>query len=312
MSRGNTFRTEWRKKQKNDRKEQKNDRKQMSYKKLHKKSHKKAHKKQHTPVLSFVLLGILIVGCLCADLFCKDPSYMDLANFSHAPSRSFFFGTDTLGRDLFSCIWHGGRISLTIGFLSSALSTVIAVIYGTASALAPIWLDRLLMRVLDLLLAIPSLILILFVQAAGGKSVLAMSVAIGACSWFSMAKVVRTQVRTVKQESFVVASQCMGSGFFHILYWHLAPNFLPSILFMTIMNVRNAIAEESTLSFLGLGLPIETISWGSMLALAQNAFVMRAWWMILIPGAFLIVLFLCLTEIGNWCREQLNHKQRQL
>ncbi len=270
------------------------------------------HKKQHAPVLSFVLLGILIVGCLCADFFCKDPSYMDLANFSLAPSRAFLFGTDTLGRDLFSCIWHGGRISLTIGFLSSALSAVFAIVYGTASALAPIWLDRILMRVLDLLLAVPSLILILFVQAAVGKSVLAMSIAIGACSWFSMAKVVRTQVRTVKQESFVVASQCMGGGFFHILYWHLAPNFLPSILFMIIMNVRNAIAEESTLSFLGLGLPIETISWGSMLALAQNAFVMRAWWMILIPGAFLIGLFLCLTEIGNWCRERLNHKQRQL
>ena len=270
------------------------------------------HKKQHTPALAFVLLGILIVGCLGADFFCKDPSYMDLANFSLTPSRAFLFGTDTLGRDLFSCIWHGGRISLAIGFLSSALSAVFAIVYGTASALAPIWLDRILMRVLDLLLAVPSLILVLFVQAAVGKSVLAMSVAIGACSWFSMAKVVRTQVRTVKQESFVVASQCMGGGFFHILYWHLAPNFLPSILFMIIMNVRNAIAEESTLSFLGLGLPIETISWGSMLALAQNAFVMRAWWMILIPGAFLIGLFLCLTEIGDWCRERLNHKQRQL
>ena len=237
---------------------------------------------------------------------------MDLANSSHAPCHAFFFGTDTLGRDLFSCIWHGGRISLTIGFLSSALSAVIAIVYGTASALAPIWLDQLLMRVLDLLLAVPSLILVLFVQAVFGKSVLGISVAIGACSWFSMAKVVRTQVRTVKQESFVVASECMGGGFFHILYWHLAPNFLPSILFMIIMNVRNAIAEESTLSFLGLGLPIETISWGSMLALAQNAFVMRAWWMILFPGIFLIVLFLCLTEIGNWCRERLNHKQRQL
>ncbi len=297
MSRWNGFCTEWIKKQISGRKQI---------------LHKKQKKQQHTPVLSFVLLGILIVGCLCANLFCKDPSYMDLANFSLAPCHEFFFGTDTLGRDLFSCIWHGGRISLTIGFLSSALSTIIAVVYGTASALAPAWLDRLFMRIVDLLFAVPSLILILFVQAAVGKSVLAMSVAIGVCSWFSMAKVVRTQVRTVKQESFVVASQCMGGGFFHILYWHLAPNFLPSILFMIIMNVRNAIAEESTLSFLGLGLPIETISWGSMLALAQNAFVMRAWWMILFPGIFLIVLFLCLTEIGNWCRERQNHKLRQL
>ena len=104
----------------------------------------------------------------------------------------------------------------------------------------------------------------------------------------------------------------MGGGFFHVLYWHLAPNFLPSILFMIIMSVRTAIVEESTLSFLGLGLPIETISWGSMLAFAQNAFVMRAWWMIWIPGLFLILLFLCLTEIGSWCQERMNHKKRQM
>ena len=271
-----------------------------------------SHKKQHFPVLPFVLLGCLIVGCLFADFFCKDPTYMDLANFSRAPGRDFLFGTDTLGRDLFSCIWHGGRVSLSIGFLSTAISTIIAILYGTISALAPAWLDQLLMRFVDLLLAVPSLLLVLFVQAVFGKNIIGMSVAIGLCGWFSMAKIVRTQAKTVKASSFVTASQCMGGGFFHVLYWHFAPNFLPSILFMIITNVRTAIAEESTLSFLGLGLPIETISWGSMLALAQNAFVMRAWWMILIPGAFLIVLFLCLTEIGNWCRERLNHKQRQL
>ena len=224
----------------------------------------------------------------------------------------FFFGTDTMGRDLFSCIWHGGRVSLTIGFLSAAISAVIAVLYGTASALSPAWLDRLLMRLVDVLLSVPSLLLVLFVQAVFGKNIIGMSAAIGLCGWFSMAKIVRTQAKTVKESGFVTASQCMGGGFFHVLYWHLAPNFLPSILFMIIMSVRTAIAEESTLSFLGLGLPIETISWGSMLALAQNAFVMRAWWMILIPGLFLILLFLCLTEIGSWCQERMNHKKRQM
>ena len=273
---------------------------------------KKVRRKQHTPVLSFVLLGLLIIGCLFADLFCKDPSYMDLANYSRAPGGAFFFGTDTLGRDLFSCIWHGGRVSLAIGFLSTAISTLIAVVYGTASALAPELIDHLMMRLVDLLLAVPSLILVLFVQSAAGKNIIGMSIAIGLCGWFSMAKIVRTEVKRVKTSSFVTASECMGGGFFHILYWHLAPNFFPSILFMIIMNIRTAIAEESTLSFLGLGLPIETISWGSMLALAQNAFVMRAWWIIVIPGVFIVGLFLCLTNIGSWCQERLNHKERKL
>lgn len=284
----------------------------QSKKNVSRRQKRNEQKKQHVPVLSFLLLAVLITGCFFADFFCKDPFYMDLANCSHPPGRSFWFGTDTLGRDLFSCIWHGGRISLTIGFLSAAISAGIAIVYGTVSGLAPDWADHILMRIADLFLSVPSLLLVLFVQAAFGKSVLAMSAAIGLCSWFSMAKIVRTEVRRIKTSSFVIVSQCMGGGFFHVLFWHFAPNFLPSILFMVIMNVRTAIAEESSLSFLGLGLPIETISWGSMLALAQNAFVMRAWWIIVIPGLFLIVLFLCLTAIGNWCRERLNRKERYI
>lgn len=126
-------------------------------------------KRKKVPFLSFVLLGILIMGCVFAPFFCKDASYMDLINCSRAPGREFFFGTDTMGRDLFSCIWHGGRVSLTIGFLSAAISAVIAVLYGTASALSPAWLDRLLMRLVDVLLSVPSLLLVLFVQAVFGK-----------------------------------------------------------------------------------------------------------------------------------------------
>ena len=112
-------------------------------------SEKHITKRKKVPFLSFVLLGILIMGCVFAPFFCKDASYMDLMNCSRAPGREFFFGTDTMGRDLFSCIWHGGRVSLTIGFLSAAISAVIAVLYGTASALSPAWLDRLLMRLVD-------------------------------------------------------------------------------------------------------------------------------------------------------------------
>ena len=167
-------------------------------------------KRKKVPFLSFVLLGILIMGCVFAPFFCKDASYMDLMNCSRAPGREFFFGTDTMGRDLFSCIWHGGRVSLTIGFLSAAISAVIAVLYGTASALSPVWLDRLLMRLVDVLLSVPSLLLVLFVQAVFGKNIIGMSAAIGLCGWFSMAKIVRTQAKTVKESGFVTASQCMG------------------------------------------------------------------------------------------------------
>ena len=118
-------------------------------------------------------------------------------------------------------------------------------------------------------------------------------------------KVVRTEVRVLRESEYVQAAKCMGGSFFHILRVHLAPNFLPSILFMVIMNVRSAILAESTLSFLGIGLPLEIISWGSMLSLSEKALLTGSWWIIVIPGLFLIATLLSLTEIGNAVRRRL-------
>ena len=99
-----------------------------------------------------------------------------------------------------------------------------------------------------------------------------------------MAKVVRTEVLQLRHTDYVLAARCLGGGFFHVLFRHLAPNFFPSVLFVAVMNVRNAIVAESTLSFMGLGLPVEEVSWGSMLSLSENALLSRSWWIILIPG----------------------------
>lgn len=115
-------------------------------------------KKSKRQVLSLCLLLIMMAGCFGCELFIpKDPLYMDLANYAHKPDREFWFGTDTMGRDLFSMIWYGGRISLLIGFAATAISTLIAVIFGTVSGLAPRWLDGLVMRLTEILLSVPSL-----------------------------------------------------------------------------------------------------------------------------------------------------------
>ncbi|MBD5161810.1 MAG: ABC transporter permease [Oscillibacter sp.] len=250
------------------------------------------------------ILAAVALGCLCCELFIpKDPAYMDLFHGSEAPNAEFWFGTDTMGRDIFSMIWYGGRVSLLIGFLSTAISTVLAILFGAASGLAPRWLDALLMRLTEIFLSIPSLLLIVLLQSILGKaSVVSLSLVIGVTGWTSVAKVVRSEVRQLRSSEYVLASRCMGAGFFHILRRHLAPNFFSSILFMVVMNVRSAIAAESTLSFIGLGLPLEVISWGSMLSLSEKALLSGAWWIILIPGAFLVVTLLCVTEIGNWLR----------
>ncbi len=270
--------------------------------------------KKEMPIVSLVVLALIVLGCLFAGgISAKDPAYLDLANYAKAPNREFLFGTDTLGRDIFSCIWYGGRVSLSIGFLATAISTVVAVVFGAVSGAASERVDTLLMRLTEVLLSVPELLLVLFLQAVWGQpSVLSISVIIGLTSWFSIAKVVRTEVRQIRSSEYVIASRCMGGSFLHILTQHLAPNFLSAIMFMVVMNIRGAIVAESTLSFLGMGLPLDVISWGSMLSLSERALMTKAWWMILIPGAFLVTLFICLTNVGNWLRKSANRKESSL
>jgi len=266
------------------------------------------------PWVSVILLTILVICCLCAEmLMTKDPSYLDLNHCIVAPNGEFLFGTDTLGRDIFSGIWYGGRISITIGFLATLISTLIAVVYGSVSGVAPVWLDGLMMRFAEILLSIPGLLLVLFLQAVLGEAnLLTLSLVIGVTSWAGIAKIVRTEVRQLKSSEYVIASRCMGGTFFHLLRKHLAPNFIASIMFMVVMNIRGAIVSESTLSFLGMGLPLEIISWGSMLSLAEKALMTTSWWMILIPGFFLIALLMCLTNIGNYLRKNASRKESNL
>ena len=269
---------------------------------------------QGKPMVSVAILLLIVLGCVCAEwIMTKNPTYMDLLNYNKAPNREFLFGTDTMGRDIFSMIWYGGRISLIIGGLSTVISTLIAMIVGAFSGMAPAWLDEAIMRFTEIFLSVPSLLLIILLQAIMGKAtVLSLSFVIGVTSWTSIAKVVRTEVRQIRNSEFVIASRCMGGGFFHILWKHLAPNFFSAIMFMIIMNVRTAMMSEATLSFMGIGLPVEIITWGSMLSLAEKALMTGSWWIILIPGLFLVVTVLCLTNIGNACRQQANRKESNL
>ena len=184
---------------------------------------------------------------------------------------------------------------------------------GTLSGCAGPRLDALLMRGMEIFLSVPHLLLIVLLQAIlGTASVWTLSLVIGVTGWAGIAKVVRTEVRRLRTSEYVLAARCMGGGFFHVLWEHLAPNFLSAILFMVVMNLRGAIVAESTLSFLGLGLPLETVSWGSMLSLAEKALLSGAWWVILLPGAFLIAVLLCVTNLGNYLRRQASRKESNL
>lgn len=270
------------------------------------------YKGKPLPAAGFLLL--LILGCLfCEGFIPKDPSYMDLTHFSLPPGKTFWFGTDTMGRDIFSMVWYGGRISLLMGVLAAAISALIAVLYGAVSGMSVWWMDSLLMRLSEILLSIPGFLFIIFIQAALGKAtIVSIAAAIGSTGWMTMANVVRTEVRQLKSSEYLLAAQAMGGGFFYLLRKHLLPNLVPSLLFMVIMNLRNAIMAEATLSFMGLGLPLEVITWGSMLSLSGKALLSGGWWMILIPGAFLVSTLFALTSLGNYLRKSMNRKESNL
>lgn len=264
--------------------------------------------KRGRPVLSVATLLLILAGCLlCGGFLQKDPSYMDLYRADLPPGPDAWFGTDAMGRDIFTMIWYGGRVSLLAGFLSAALSAGLAVFIGALSGLGPRWLDGLLMRFTEIYCSVPALLLAVFFQAILGKAnVATLSIAIGLTGWAGMAKVVRAEAQRLREREFVLAARCMGAGFFWILRKHLTPNFMPAILFMVIMNVRNAMAMEATLSFMGLGLPLSVISWGSMLSLAEGSLLSGAWWVLLAPGAFLMAVILCITNIGDYLRRKHN------
>lgn len=263
------------------------------------------------PYISAGILTVLILACLAAQLLMPyDPSYMNLQEINIPPGEGHIFGTDTLGRDLFSVILYGGRISIAIGMLATLISTTAAVIYGTASGLASDRIDDLMMRFAEILMSVPQLLMVMFLQAIIGKAtILSIAAVIGVTGWMSVAKMVRSEVRQLRNSGFVLAARTMGGGFFYILRKHLMPNFMSAIMFMVVTNIGSAMITESTLSFLGLGLPTNVISWGSLMSLSQRAMLTGSWWILIIPGCFLVVTLICVTEIGEYLRGR-NRRER--
>ncbi|WP_021170399.1 Dipeptide transport system permease protein DppC [Sporomusa ovata DSM 2662] len=260
------------------------------------------------PYISLSILLIIIVGCVFPGIITKSaPAYMDLSNTNIAPNSTFYFGTDSLGRDIFTMIWYGGRISLFIGVLATVISTTIAIVYGSISGVAAEWLDDMMMRFTEIILSIPSILIIIFVQAMIGQAnPVSIAIVIGITSWMNISKIVRSEVRQIRNSEYILAAKCAGANFFYILKQHLLPNFISAIMFMVVTNVGSAIGIEATLSFLGIGLPLEIISWGSMLSLAEKALLSNYWWIILIPGLFLVITLVCITNIGDYVRRNNN------
>jgi peptide/nickel transport system permease protein len=256
------------------------------------------------PKISILVLGLIVIFCILANVLAPGrPGFMNLDSLRQAPSLAYVFGTDQLGRSLFAMILHGGRISLIIGVFASCIAGLIAMLYGTISGLGPKWLDNALMRFTEIIISVPSILYIVCIQGAMGKpNIISLSIVIGLTSWMNIAKLVRAEVRQMHRNDFILAARLMGARLPYLLRRHLVPSFLPSIMFMLIYNISNAIAAEATLSFVGLGMPPDTTTWGSLMSLAQGALLTNSWWIILIPSAFLVATLVCITNIGEYLR----------
>ena len=260
--------------------------------------------RKQRPKIAIAILTISAVLSVFAGFIAPyKPNFMNEYAIGTSQSIRHICGTDNWGRDLFSMILYGGRASLTIGIASAVIGTLIAAVYGTLSGMANKHVDRLMMKATDLFMSIPALLLVIVLEAIWGEaSYTSLSLVIGITSWMQMSKVIRSEVIRLRKSEFVIAAEMYGGSFWYILRRHLFPNYFSSIMFMAVSNVGSAIMVESTLSFMGLGLPISEISWGSLMSLSQDALLSDQWWMIIIPGLILISVLVSITEIGEYIR----------
>ena len=272
---------------------------------------RKQPRRRKFPRAALVLLLLIVAGCtFAAWLTPYEVSVMDGQAISLAPCLAHPLGTDSLGRDLLAMLLYGGRLSLYIGLLSALLSSLLALVYGAISGLAPGALDALLMRFCELLMSLPSLILVLFLQAVWGKPTpTSIAVVLALTSWMTLAKLVRSEVLVLKDSEFIQAARVAGFSDARILFRHLLPNVISSAVVFAASDVVMCMLTGASMSFLGLGVSPPTPEWGSILNEGRN-FITFAWWPTLFPGLFLAVSGVGFSLLGDGLTDFLRTKGR--
>ncbi len=255
-----------------------------------------------TPKLwfSFLYLGTIACLALIIPFFPYDPHYID-SNFTGSPtppSLDHFFGTDDLGRDLLLRSIYGARISLMVGFVAVSISLSIGIFIGLISGFLGGLFDAIIMRTIDVLMALPSLFLILMIQVILEPSIYNVMIVIGVTSWMGMARLVRAEVLSIKERDFVTSCRARGLSERIVLFKHILPHTLNPVIVAAMLGMGGAILVESVLSFLGLGVQPPYSSWGNMLENSLS-FLREAPWMAIIPGALITLTVLSLNFLGD-------------
>lgn len=253
--------------------------------------------------------AILFIFCLMA-LFAPLASPYDYTDIqlqlkNTAPCAQFWFGTDELGRDLFTRVWWGARISLFIGVMAATIDMAIGILWGSIAAYAGGKIEELMMRICDILHAIPYLLVVILLTVIRGTGIGTILIAMTLTGWINMARICRAQVLQIKQNEYISAAKAIGASSSRILFYHIIPNAISPIIAAMTLTIPSAIFTEAFLSFLGLGIQAPAASWGVMLNDGVGA--MRYYpWRLFFPAVMITTTMLCFNLIGNFLRDNLD------
>lgn len=264
--------------------------------------------------LALASVGVLVLVtavCAAAPLLARHAfDAIDLTALRQPPSWQHWMGTDDLGRDLFTRILWGGRVSIAIGVLSALIGTALGALVGVTAGYAGGRLDGVLMRLTDVAYSIPTLPLLIVLASYTAATAVSMALVIGALSWMATARVVRGEVLTLKEMPFVEAARSVGASPARIVAHHVLPNTVGPIVVSATLAVGNAILVESSLSFLGLGVQPPIPTWGNMLMDAQSTMATQPW-LAIFPGAAILVVVLAVNFVGDGLRDALEPGEGQ-
>jgi peptide/nickel transport system permease protein len=257
---------------------------------------------------SVIVALFVLVAIFAPVIATHDPAYINFDAIFLPPSADYYFGTDDLGRDVFSRIVYGSRISLFVGFVAVGISLIIGIILGLLSGYFGGLLDAVIMRFVDIMLCFPSFFLILAVIAFLNPSMFNVMAIIGLTGWMGVTRMVRAEVMSVKTREYIVAARVQGLPVWLILSKHILPNVFTPIFVTATLGVAGAILTESSLSFLGLGVQPPTPSWGNILTAGKDN-IMFAWWLSFFPGLAIFITVLGYNLLGEGLRDILDPKQ---
>jgi len=252
-----------------------------------------------------IIITILLLAIFAPIIAPYDPDAIHVKTILLPPSADHLMGTDGLGRDVWSRMLFGARISLLVGIVAVGIATVIGILLGAIAGFYRGWVDTVIMRLVDVMLSIPTFFLILAVIAFLTPSIWNIMIVIGLTSWMGVTRLVRAEFLSLRNREFVLASQTLGAKDHKLIIKHLLPNSLTPIIVSSVLGVASAVLVESGLSFLGLGVQAPQASWGNILTDGKE-YIEFAWWLSLFPGIAILITVLGYNLLGEGLRDALD------